>query len=65
MPQTIRMAAKLPASSDRLFDMYLDPAPHAAFYRGSRQHRFPRGCRVQRLQIKPFPVKSCSSRRDG
>ncbi len=31
MPQTIRMAAKLPASPDRLFDMYLDQELHAAF----------------------------------
>lgn len=27
---TIQLAASLPASSDRLFDMYLDPAEHAA-----------------------------------
>ena len=31
MPRTIIMAASLPAESDRLFDMYLDAAEHAAF----------------------------------
>lgn len=31
MPRTIQLAASLPASPDRLFDMYLDPAEHAAF----------------------------------
>ena len=31
MPRTLLMAATLPAPSDRLFDMYLDPALHAAF----------------------------------
>jgi len=31
MPRTIQLAASLPASSDRLFDMYLDPVAHAAF----------------------------------
>jgi len=31
MPRTILMAATLPASPDRLFDMYLDRAVHAAF----------------------------------
>src|SRR6266496_2249707 len=30
MPQNIIMAASLPAESDRLFDMYLDAAEHAA-----------------------------------
>ncbi|RPJ05241.1 MAG: hypothetical protein EHM36_08605 [Deltaproteobacteria bacterium] len=30
MPRTIQIAASLPASSDRLFDMYLDPEIHAA-----------------------------------
>jgi len=29
MPRTIQIAASLPASSDVLFDMYLDPAAHA------------------------------------
>ncbi len=28
---TIQIAAVLPASPDRLFDMYLDPSQHAAF----------------------------------
>ncbi len=31
MARTIQLAASLPASPDRLFDMYLDPAEHAAF----------------------------------
>src|SRR2546426_4585389 len=31
MPRTIQLAASLPASPDRLFDLYLDPAEHAAF----------------------------------
>jgi uncharacterized protein YndB with AHSA1/START domain len=31
MPRTIQLAASLPAPADRLFDMYLDAAEHAAF----------------------------------
>jgi uncharacterized protein YndB with AHSA1/START domain len=31
MPKTIIQAAVLPAPPDQLFDMYLDPAAHAAF----------------------------------
>jgi uncharacterized protein YndB with AHSA1/START domain len=31
MPKTIIQAAFLPASPDRLFDMYIDPALHGAF----------------------------------
>jgi uncharacterized protein YndB with AHSA1/START domain len=31
MPKTIVQAAILPAPPDQLFDMYLDPAAHAAF----------------------------------
>ena len=31
MPRTIQLAASLPASPDRLFDMYLDPIEHSAF----------------------------------
>ena len=31
MPRTIQIAASLPASPDRLFDMYLDPEQHSAF----------------------------------
>jgi activator of HSP90 ATPase len=31
MPRNIIMAASLPAPPDRLFDMYLDPAEHAAW----------------------------------
>ena len=31
MPRTIIMAAALPAPPDKLFDMYLDAAAHAAF----------------------------------
>jgi len=31
MPRTIQQAATLPASPERLFDMYLDPSAHAAF----------------------------------
>jgi activator of HSP90 ATPase len=31
MPRNVTIAASLPASPDRLFDMYLDPAMHAAF----------------------------------
>jgi len=31
VPRTIQLAASLPASPDRLFDMYLDPAEHSAF----------------------------------
>jgi uncharacterized protein YndB with AHSA1/START domain len=31
MPRTIQIAASLPASPERLFDMYLDPVQHAAF----------------------------------
>lgn len=31
MSRTIQLAAYLPATPDRLFDMYLDPAEHAAF----------------------------------
>jgi activator of HSP90 ATPase len=31
MPRNIILAASLPASPDRLFDMYLDPQTHAAF----------------------------------
>ena len=31
MPRNIIIAASLPAPPDKLFDMYLDPASHAAF----------------------------------
>jgi len=31
MPCTIQMAAQLPETPERLFDMYLDPVIHAAF----------------------------------
>jgi len=31
MSKTIHLAASLPASPDRLFDMYLDPVEHSAF----------------------------------
>jgi activator of HSP90 ATPase len=31
MPKNLITAASLPAPPDRLFDMYLDPAAHAAF----------------------------------
>lgn len=31
MPRTIQLAASLPASPDRLFDMYLDPVEHSGF----------------------------------
>ena len=31
MSRTIQLAALLPATPDRLYDMYLDPAEHAAF----------------------------------
>ena len=31
MPRTIQIAAQLPESPDRLYDMYLDPVIHAAF----------------------------------
>jgi len=31
MARTIQIAVALPASPDRLFDMYLDPSEHAAF----------------------------------
>ncbi len=31
LPRTIQLAASLPASPDRLFDMYLDPLEHSAF----------------------------------
>ncbi len=31
MPRTIQLAASLPATPDRLFDMYLDPVEHSAF----------------------------------
>ena len=31
MGRTIQFAAVLPATPDRLFDMYLDPSQHAAF----------------------------------
>ncbi|MAE60432.1 MAG: hypothetical protein CMJ49_03645 [Planctomycetaceae bacterium] len=31
MPRNVEMAASLPASSDRLYDMYVDAAAHAAF----------------------------------
>ena len=31
MARTIQLAASLPASPDRLFDMYLDPVQHSAF----------------------------------
>ena len=31
MARTIQLAASLPATPDRLFDMYLDPAAHSAF----------------------------------
>jgi uncharacterized protein YndB with AHSA1/START domain len=30
MPRTIQLAASLPATPERLFDMYLDPVEHAA-----------------------------------
>jgi uncharacterized protein YndB with AHSA1/START domain len=35
MPRNLLMAAALPASPDRLFEMYLDPFLHAAFTGGS------------------------------
>ena len=31
MTRTIQLAASLPSSPDRLFDMYLDPVEHSAF----------------------------------
>ena len=31
MPRNVILAASLPAPPERLFDMYLDPAAHAAF----------------------------------
>ena len=31
MPKNVILAASLPATPDTLFDMYLDPAAHAAF----------------------------------
>jgi hypothetical protein len=31
MPKNLILAASLPASPERLFDMYLDPMEHAAF----------------------------------
>ena len=31
MPRNVMIAAALPAPAERLFDMYLDPAAHAAF----------------------------------
>ena len=31
MPRNVILAASLPATTDRLFDMYLDPQVHAAF----------------------------------
>jgi activator of HSP90 ATPase len=31
MPRTITLAASLPATPDRLYDMYLDPEQHSAF----------------------------------
>ncbi|TWU30194.1 SRPBCC domain-containing protein [Bythopirellula polymerisocia] len=31
MPRNIVLAASFPTTADRLFDMYLDPAEHAAF----------------------------------
>ena len=31
MPRTIQIAASLPVTPDRLFDMYLDPVEHTAF----------------------------------
>ncbi len=31
MPKNVILAASLPASPDRLYDMYLDPQAHAAF----------------------------------
>jgi activator of HSP90 ATPase len=31
LPKTVMTAALLPASPDRLYDMYLDPEQHAAF----------------------------------
>ena len=31
MPCTIQMAAQLPETPERLFDMYLDPVIHSAF----------------------------------
>ena len=31
MPRTLTLAAELPATPERLFDMYLDPKLHAAF----------------------------------
>ena len=31
MPRTVQQVVVLPVSPDRLFDMYLDPAKHAAF----------------------------------
>ncbi len=31
MPRNVILAASLPATADRLFDMYLDPKAHAAF----------------------------------
>lgn len=31
MPRNVIIAASLPAPPDKLFDMYLDPASHAAF----------------------------------
>jgi len=31
MPRTIQLAAELPATPDRLFDMFLDAEQHAAF----------------------------------
>ncbi|OGP53440.1 MAG: hypothetical protein A2Y65_07045 [Deltaproteobacteria bacterium RBG_13_52_11] len=62
MPRTIHLAASLPASPDELFDMYLDPALHAAItgapvsigaHAGARFQAFDNGLQGTILQVVP------------
>jgi uncharacterized protein YndB with AHSA1/START domain len=62
MPRTIQIAASLPASPDVLFDMYLDPAAHAAVigapvtigaHAGAEFRAFDGGLQGTILQVAP------------
>ena len=64
MPRTIQLAASLPAPPERLFDMYLDPAEHAAFTGHPVTISAVTGSSVSRFN-ESFPARFCKLCRSG
>ncbi len=64
MPRTITLAASLPATPHRLYDMYLDPEQHSAFT-GARSRSRPSPVPSFRPSTGPFPARSCTSSQNG